>query len=90
MMKQLQVKVKKLTDRCNAGLKVEDTFFIKGDGKIMIPDNKDSCIYALGSMIPFFTTKLYEDSLSGDSWVRHRSELTCPMDGTVIFEVTAI
>ncbi len=88
-MKEIKVQVKEIRDRCKGGLKVGDTFYIIGNGRIRIPDNITTCIYALGSMIPFLTSKLAEEHLPHNSWIRRRKELTCPMDGTVIFSITS-
>jgi uncharacterized repeat protein (TIGR04076 family) len=89
-MKELKVMVKKIKDHCGANLKVGDSFYVKGKGKVQIPDNQEMCIYALGSLIPFLTTKQMEDSLPKDDWVPETSELSCPDPGGVVFEIRSL
>jgi uncharacterized repeat protein (TIGR04076 family) len=87
-MKELKVKVKEIKDHCGAKLKVGDCIYITGKGKVRIPDNKETCIFALGALIPFLTTKQKEDYLPQEEWVKNTSELSCPDPGGVVFEIT--
>ena len=89
-MKELKVTVKEIKDHCGAKLRVGDSFYITGKGKIKIPDNKEMCIYALGSMIPFLTTKQMEDYLPKGEWVPEASDLACPDPGGVVFSIESI
>ena len=84
-MKELKVMVKQIKDHCGAKLKVGDIFYVTGRGKVRIPENKETCIYALGSMIPFLTSKQMEDHLPKGEWVQETSELACPDPGGAPF-----
>ena len=89
-MKELKVTVKEIKDHCGARLKVGDYFYVTGKGKVKIPENREICIYALGSMIPFLTSKQMEDSLPQGEWVPETSELACPDPGGVVFEIKSL
>ena len=89
-MNELKVKVKEIKERCGAKLKVGDCFHVTGKGKVKIPDNKETCIYALGALIPFLTTKQMEEHLPGEEWVTETSDLACPDPKGVIFEITKL
>ncbi|MEW6455844.1 MAG: TIGR04076 family protein [Acidobacteriota bacterium] len=89
-MKDLEVKVKKIMERCGANLKKGDTFWIKGYGKIEIPPGKFTCIYALNALMPFLTAKQREDDLPQDDWIAETKELLCPDPKGVLFEIKAL
>jgi len=89
-MKELKVIVKEIKDHCGAKLKEGDVFYITGKGKVKIPDNKETCIYALGAMIPFLTSKQMEDSLPRGEWVPETNQLACPDPGGVVFEIQSL
>jgi carbon-monoxide dehydrogenase iron sulfur subunit len=86
-MQELKVEVAEVKERCGARHKVGDTFFIRGEGTIEIPEGKRVCIYALNSLFPFLTTKQREEELSGDDWVSETEYLTCPDPKGVIFRI---
>ena len=46
-MKNLIVEVAEVKERCGAFLKPGDAFEISGYGRIVIPDNHATCMYAL-------------------------------------------
>jgi len=89
-MKELKITVKEIKDHCGAKLNIGDCFYIKGKGKVQIPHDKEICIYALGSMIPFLTSKQMEESLPKDDWVPETNELACPDPGGVVFKIESL
>ena len=88
-MKNLEVKVDRIIERCGANLKAGDTFQVIGQGKIIVPQKKGMCMYALQSLIPFLITKQHEDDLPTDDWVKATEYLVCPDPKGVVFKITA-
>ncbi len=86
-MKELKIVVDEIVDHCGAKLKPGDTFYVTGKGKIMIPDNKETCMFALQSLIPFLASKQREDELSGEDYIREMTKLCCPDPGGVVFRI---
>ncbi len=85
-MKDLKVTVKKVIDHCGAKHKPGDHFFVRGQGRIEIPDNKPFCMYALQSVTSFLLMKQYQDELNVD-WIDNTKELACPDAGGIVFDV---
>ena len=88
-MKKLIIEVSEVKERCGAKLKKGDSFTVKGYGKITIPDNKSTCMYALQSLIPFLISKQREDELPTEDWVRETNTLCCPDPKGVVFTIRA-
>lgn len=89
-MKELKIEVIDVKERCGAKHKAGDTFFIRGEGTIAIPDGKKVCVYALNSLFPFLSLKQREDELLHDDWVSETETLCCPDPQGVVFKVTAL
>jgi len=89
-MRELKVEVVEIKDRCGAKHRVGDTFFIRGEGTIEIPDGKKVCIYALNSLFPFLAAKQREDELPNDDWIAETETLCCPDPRGVVFRVTPL
>jgi uncharacterized repeat protein (TIGR04076 family) len=89
-MKELKVEVTGIKTRCGAKHKIGDTFYIRGEGTIEIPQGKKVCLYALNSLFPFLSAKQREDELEGDDWVAETKNLVCPDPEGVIFTVTPL
>ena len=88
-MKNLIVEVADIKERCGAHLKSGDFFEVIGQGKIVIPGEKGTCMFALQSLIPFLITKQHEDELPEDDWVKETDLLCCPDPKGVVFRITA-
>ena len=86
-MKNLIVEVAEIKERCGAHLKPGDVFEVIGQGKIVIPDNKATCMFALQSLIPFLISKQREDELTGDDWIKDTDLLCCPDPKGVVFRI---
>lgn len=88
-MKDLIVEVAEVKQRCGANLKPGDVFEVTGYGKLAIPNNQTTCMYALQSLIPFLISKQREDELPGEDWVKETSLLCCPDPKGVVFRIRA-
>jgi carbon-monoxide dehydrogenase iron sulfur subunit len=89
-MRELKVAVTGIKERCGARHKVGDTFFIKGEGTIEIPDGNKVCLYALNSLFPFLTAKQREEELPHDDWIAETEFLCCPDPKGVTFKITPL
>jgi uncharacterized repeat protein (TIGR04076 family) len=89
-MRDLNVEVIGVKERCGAGHKAGDHFFIRGLGTIEIPEEKKICLFALNSLFPFLTAKQREDELPGDDWISETKILNCPDPKGVVFKITAL
>ena len=56
---------------------VGDYFFIE-DSRLVIPDDKHICIWALQSMMPVFPIFTSKDKLTDDHWVKKVDQFSCP------------
>ena len=56
-MKNLVVEVDRIIDRCGANHKIGETFEVVGQGKIVVPESKGVCMFALQSLIPFLISR---------------------------------
>jgi len=88
-MKNLIVEVAEIKERCGANLKPGDTFEVVGQGKIVIPGKKGTCMFALQSLIPFLISKQYEDAMPQDEWIKETEFLCCPDPKGVVFKISA-
>ena len=90
MSKTNKIEVMGIKERCGARHKVNDVFYIRGEGTIEIPNRKRVCLFALNSLFPFLTTKQREDELPHDDWIAETEILCCPDPKGVIFKVTLL
>lgn len=88
-MKDLIIQVDRIVDRCGANLKVGDTFEVIGQGKIVVPQEKGMCMFALQSLIPFLISKQREEDLPKDDWIAGTEYLVCPDPKGVVFKISA-
>ena len=76
-MYKLKVIVEKIDGYCNQPILVGDYFTLDG-GKIMIPEGKHICMWALQSMMPIFPLLQRVESKKGD-WAGKAGQLfVCP------------
>ena len=87
VMKELKVVVEQVIDHCGAKLKPGDTFYVTGKGKLMIPDNKEICMFAIQSLIPFLVSKQFEVEIKGEKYIEEMEKLCCPDPGGVVFRI---
>lgn len=86
-MKELKVVVDEVVDHCGAKLKVGDTFYVTGKGKIQIPDNKEFCMFALQSLIPFLVSTQMGNESGFTKYIDEMDKLCCPDPGGVVFKI---
>lgn len=75
-MYKLKVTVERIDGYCNQPRLVGDSFTVEG-GKIMIPEGKHVCMWALQSMMPIFPLLQRVDLDKGD-WTRKACQFCCP------------
>ncbi len=88
-MKSLTVEVHEVKERCGANLKPGDVFEVVGQGKLVIPNKKGTCMFALQSLIPFLISKQHEDELLQDDWIKETDLLCCPDPKGIVFKIRA-
>ena len=76
-MAKIKVSVEKINGYCNLPLQVGDHFYIE-DSKLIVPDGKFICIWALQSMMPVFPILNVRDDLKEEHWVRKIDRFSCP------------
>jgi len=89
-MQELKVEVAEIKERCGARHKVGDTFYIRGEGTIEIPNGKKVCLFALNSLFPFLTAKQREPEVPQDDWIAETEVLCCPDPKGVAFRITPL
>ena len=89
-MKDLKVEVADIKERCGARHEVGDCFYVRGQGRIEIPEGKTVCMFALQSLIPFLIGKQREDDLPNDDWIPETDLMCCPDPKGIIFQVTPV
>jgi len=88
-MYHLRVEVEEVKGFCDSPMEAGDYFEVK-DGKIIIPDKKGICMWALQSMMAFFPAKMREIDEEND-WISHTERFSCPdPNGQVIFKISRI
>jgi carbon-monoxide dehydrogenase iron sulfur subunit len=73
---KLKISVERIDGYCNQPMLVGDHFFVEG-GKIMIPDGRHICMWALQSMMPIFPVMQRGTGEKGD-WTSKDQVFVCP------------
>ncbi|NHJ49653.1 MAG: TIGR04076 family protein [Asgard group archaeon] len=76
-MAVIKVTVEKIDGYCNLPMLVGDHFFIK-NSKIIIPDGKHICLWALQSMMPIFPVLTSKKTLEKEHWINNLNHMSCP------------
>jgi carbon-monoxide dehydrogenase iron sulfur subunit len=76
-MSLIKVSVERIDGYCNLPLHVGDHFFVE-DSKIMIPDGRFICLWALQSMMPIFPILSAREKLDDDHWIKKTKNFSCP------------
>jgi len=85
-MYDLKVSVHKVKGHCNMPMKKGDYFILQG-GKIMIPEGKYFCMWALQSIMPLLPAK-QRNSNDPDDWLPTTHFVSCPdPKGIVIMRI---
>lgn len=85
-MYDLRVTVDEIKGFCDLPMKLGDYFEVKG-GRIMIPQGKHICLWALQSIMPMLPLKQRKTNEEND-WVPHTHRMCCPdPNGMVIYRI---
>ena len=72
----IRVTVDSIDGRSVCGLKVGDYFDVVESSKLVIPDGKFFCIYALNSVLPLIPAK--QRQLDENDWLERDVLVSCP------------
>lgn len=88
-MYDLKIVVEEVKGFCDLPMRPGDYFELKG-GRIIIPQGKYICLWALQSMMPLLPLKQRKIAEEND-WVPHTKRICCPdPNGMVIYRIEAI
>ncbi len=88
-MYDLRVVVDEIKGFCDLPMKVGDFFEVKG-GKIIVPEGKHICLWALQSMMAFLPAKQRKIDEKND-WIPYTEKICCPdPNGMVIYRIETI
>ena len=76
-MAKIKITVERIDGYCNLPVQVGDYFFVE-DSKLIIPEGKFVCIWALQSMMPVFPILNVKDNLDKEHWVSKVDTFSCP------------
>jgi carbon-monoxide dehydrogenase iron sulfur subunit len=74
---RIKVTVERIDGYCNLPMFVGDHFYIEGS-KLIIPEGKHVCIWALQSMMPVFPVFGVKDNLPDGHWIKTVKHFVCP------------
>ena len=76
-MAKIKVSVERIDGYCNLPMQIGDYFYVE-DSKLIVPDGKYICIWALQSMMPIFPILNVRDRLGEEHWVKEVTTFSCP------------
>ena len=76
-MYKLKITAERIDGYCNQPILVGDSFMVEG-GKIIIPEGKHVCMWALQSMMPIFPLLQRAESRKGDWTSKTGLLFVCP------------
>jgi len=77
IMTKIKVIVEKINGYCNLPMLIGDYFYVI-DSKIIAPEGKHICLWALQSMMPIFPILTVKDKLDENHWVKKTQLFSCP------------
>lgn len=88
-MYNLKITVDEIKGFCDLPMKVGDYFEVKG-GRIIIPEGKYICLWALQSMMPLLPLK-QRQPIDENDWVPYTKKICCPdPNGLVIYRIETV
>jgi len=85
----VRVEVEEVKGFCDLPMRPGDYFEVRG-GRLIIPEGKHMCIWALQSLLPMIPLKQRTIAESND-WVNHTHRMICPdPNGMVVYKFTRI
>jgi uncharacterized repeat protein (TIGR04076 family) len=89
-MAKIKVTVERIGGYCNLPLLVGDSFIVDGS-RLLVPDKKPVCLWALQAMMPVFPILTVKDRLEDSHWVKRVKTFSCPdPDGLVQFRIETL
>ena len=89
-MAKIKVSVERIDGYCNLPMLIGDYFYVE-DSKLILPEEKPICLWALQSMMPIFPILNEKDKLDNDHWVKHIEHFICPdPKGKVLYRLEVI
>ena len=86
-MAKIKVTVEKIDGYCNLPMQVGDYFFVD-NSRLLVPEGKYICIWALQSMMPIFPILGVRKRLEEGHWVKSVKQFSCPdPKGRVIYRL---
>ena len=86
-MSKIKVIVERIDGCCDMPMLVGDYFYLE-DSKLIIPEGKHICMWALQSMMPVFPIINVKEKLDDGHWIKEVKHFTCPdPKGKVIFRI---
>ncbi len=76
-MEKIKVTVESIEGYCNLPMQVGDYFFVEGS-KLIVPEGKYICIWALQSMMPIFPILNERNKLDKEHWISKVNTFSCP------------
>ena len=76
-MAKIKVSVERIDGYCNLPMLIGDYFYVE-DSKLIIPDGKHICLWALQSMMPIFPILSVKQRLDRGHWVKSIRTFSCP------------
>lgn len=89
-MGKIKVTVEQIDGYCNLPMLIGDYFFVD-DSKLIIPEGKHICIWALQSMMPIFPIFCAKEKLPASHWISSVKHFSCPdPKGKVLYRIELI
>jgi uncharacterized repeat protein (TIGR04076 family) len=86
-MSKIKVTVERIDGHCNLPVLVGDHFWLEGS-KLIIPEGKYICMWALQSMMPIFPILGEKKNLKKSHWISKVEHFTCPdPKGKVLYKL---
>ena len=85
----LRVSVTEIRGRSVCGLKVGDYFELRASSRVVIPEGKHFCLFALAAVLPLLPAK--QRALDPNDWLASDSLVACPdPDEQLIMKIESI
>jgi carbon-monoxide dehydrogenase iron sulfur subunit len=89
-MARIKVSVERINGSCNLPHLVGDYFYVDGS-RLLIPEGRHVCLWALQSMMPIFPILSVKDRLDAGHWIGKVKTFSCPdPQGLVQFRLEVV
>ena len=76
-MAKIKVSVERIDGYCNLPMLIGDYFYVE-DSKLILPEGKPICLWALQSMMPIFPILTVRQKLEEGHWAKTVKTFSCP------------